>query len=285
MQIKFGPAGNSDSFAVAGFKKSSDAPKWIKNLGLNAFEYQCGRGINIGDKTALEIGKNAKENSIEVSLHTPYFINLSSNEQERMLKNVNYILKSSHVINLLGGTRLVVHCGGLSKKTRTEALANTKTNLENMLTALDKNGFSDMTMCIETMGKINVLGDLDEICEICAFDERLLPCIDFGHLNSRSLGQLKDFSDYEHIFDKLENAIGYERTSIFHGHFSKIEYSKGGEVKHLTFDDTIYGPDFSPLAKSLVKRKYSPIIICESAGTQAEDALKMKTMYEEALND
>lgn len=284
MEIKFGPAGNSDSFAKAGFKKTADAPKWIENLGLNAFEYQCGRGINIGDETATLIGDNARKHGITMSLHTPYFINLSSIDEVRQEKNVNYILNSAHVMNLMGGHNMVVHCGGLSKQTRVRAMEHTKINLSNMLKALDKD-FSHIKMCIETMGKINVLGDLDEICEIVAFDDRLTPCIDFGHLNSRCMGNIKTDDDYELIFKTLLNRIGLERTKNVHCHFSKIEYSSTGEVRHLTFADEKYGPEFEPLARVLAKNKYTPTIICESAGTQAEDALSMKKMYKEALND
>ena len=284
MPIKFGPAGNSNSFAKAGFKKTSDAPKWLENMGLDAFEYQCGRGINIGDETASLIGKNALDHNIKMSLHTPYFINLSSIDEVRMTKNIQYILNSAHVADLMGADRLVVHCGGLSKQTRQKAINHTKLNLKNMLEALDDNNYSHIKMCIETMGKINVIGDLDEVCQIVATDDRLMPCIDFGHLNARCMGKVETFEDYENIFTKLEHMIGFERTSNLHAHFSKIEYSAGGEVRHLTFEDTIYGPCFDPLAKSLVKRNYTPIIICESAGTQAEDAKTMKNIYEEVKN-
>jgi deoxyribonuclease-4 len=71
-----------------------------------------------------------------------------------------------------------------------------------------------------------------------------------------------------------------EREKIFHSHFSKIEYTSGGEKKHLTFADTIYGPDFEPVAEIIAKRDLAPTIICESSGTQAEDSHTMKKIYE-----
>ena len=64
-----------------------------------------------------------------------------------------------------------------------------------------------------------------------------------------------------------------------HVHFSKIEYGKGGEVKHLTFEDEIFGPEFEPLAELLYKKNLTPFIICESAGTQTEDAQFMMNFY------
>jgi deoxyribonuclease-4 len=60
-------------------------------------------------------------------------------------------------------------------------------------------------------------------------------------------------------------------------------YTEMGEKKHLTFEDDIYGPEFEPLAKAIVSLGVSPTIICESAGTQSDDALIMKKIYESEL--
>ena len=143
-----------------------------------------------------------------------------------------------------------------------------------------ESGFHDVRLCIETMGKINQLGDLDEVMQLCRIDDSFLPCIDFGHLNARTLGGLKTKKDFEHIFNEIEDKLGTERLKVFHSHFSKIEYTKGGEKKHLTFEDTVYGPDFEFAAQIIKERDLAPTIICESCGTQAEDALTMKKIYE-----
>jgi len=81
------------------------------------------------------------------------------------------------------------------------------------------------------------------------------------------------------IFDTIENKLGSDRLKIFHSHFSKIEYTKGGEKKHLTFADDVFGPEFDNVAEIVYKKNLSPVFICESAGTQPEDALEMKKMY------
>ena len=147
------------------------------------------------------------------------------------------------------------------------------------LDALDNEGLSHIHICPETMGKVNQLGTLDEVMELCRIDERLIPCIDFGHLNARDQGIIKTSEDFASILDTIENKLGIERLKIFHSHFSKIEYSAGGEKRHLTFEDTVYGPDFEPLMELVYKKQLSPIFICESAGTQAEDSKSMKDYY------
>lgn len=282
-KAKFGPAGNSESFAAEGYKKSEDAPAWLAAKGLTAFEYQCGRGVRCGTETAMKIGAAARVHGIQMSIHAPYFINLSSEETERMEKNVGYVMETAQLAVPLGAARMVVHCGGQGKLTRERAMRNTHENVKNILRALDEAHLTGCTVCLETMGKKSVLGSAEEVCELVAADDRLLPCIDFGHLNCRTNGGLSTREDVARLFDLMENTIGVERTRIMHAHFSHIEYNDKGEVRHLTFADTVYGPEFLPVAQEAAARGYAPTFICESAGTQAEDAVTMMELYEKEI--
>ena len=279
-EARFGPAGNSESFAAAGYKKSEDAPAWLAAMGLTAFEYQCGRGVRCGEDTARRIGAAAAAHDIRMSIHAPYFINLSSEEHERMEKNIGYVLETAQLAVPLGATRMVVHCGGQGKLTRERAMRNTHENVKNILRALDEAHLTDCAVCLETMGKKSVLGSAEEVCELVAADDRLLPCIDFGHLNCRTGGGMSTREDAARLFDLMENTIGLARTREMHAHFSHIEYNDKGEVRHLTFADTVYGPDFLPVAQEAAARGYTPTFICESAGTQAEDAAAMMQIFQ-----
>ena len=91
MKAKFGPAGNSNSFAAMGYKGSLDVPEYIERMGLDAFEYQCGRGVNIGLEKAAQLGALAAQKGIALSLHAPYYISMSSVEEEKRLNSINYI--------------------------------------------------------------------------------------------------------------------------------------------------------------------------------------------------
>jgi len=283
MEIKFGPAGNAQSFADAGFKATVDAPRWLHEMGLNAYEYQCGRGVNIGEETARKIAAQAALHDIAMSLHAPYYINLSNRDEERVQKNIGYVLASCQAATWLGADRIVVHTGGVGKQSRTKAFENTKENVRDILNAVEQAGYTT-TICLETMGKQSVIGSAEEIFELVALDDRLLPCIDFGHLNARTCGKCSTEEEFAQVLDLMENTIGTERARVFHSHFSHIEYGPKGEVRHLTFADEQYGPDFSPLAKLIAQRGWTPRFICESAGTQAEDAKQMMEMYLAAQN-
>ena len=179
----------------------------------------------------------------------------------------------------MGGDRIVVHSGSCGKLTRERALELALETMKKALDALDAEGLSHIRVCPETMGKINQLGDLNEVLTLCELDERLLPCIDFGHLNARTHGGLQTMADFEEIFDAMENRLGSARMREFHSHFSKIAYTIGGEKMHLTFADTVFGPDYMPVMELLAKKGCAPTVICESAGTQAEDAKVMKDAY------
>lgn len=283
MSAKFGPAGNSASFHDMGYKHSLQVPEYIEKMGLDAFEYQCGRGVNIGLEKAAELGKLALEKGIALSLHAPYYISMSSVDPEKRLNSVNYILASARAVKAMGGNRIVVHTGSCGKISREEALGLAIDTMKIALNALDSEGLGDIHICPETMGKVNQLGTLEEVMALCELDERLIPCIDFGHLNARDMGGLKTFDDYRHIFDTIENRLGADRLKCFHSHFSKIEYTVGGEKRHLTFADNVFGPDFEPVIELVAAKNCSPVIICESDGTQAEDAAAMKNYYKSIL--
>ncbi len=278
--VYFGPSGNSESFYEQGYKHSVQMPGWLKNMGLDAYEYSCTKGVKLKTETALLLGEEAKKNNIKLSVHSPYYINLSTDDEEKRIKSIKYITDTAALANLMGADRVVVHSGACAKLSREEALLFAKKTLKMALSELDEMGLGHVHICPETMGKINQLGTLDEVLELCLLDDRLIPTIDFGHLYARTFGGLVTKEDFEEIFNKTENKLGSDRLKIFHSHFSKIEYTTpGGEKRHTVFDDTLWGPDFKYAAEIIYKKNLSPTIICESAGTMAEDALKMKQAF------
>ena len=279
MSAKFGPAGNAESFP---YKSSVDAPRWLSELGLDAYEYQCGKGVNVGEETARKLGA-AAANSVALSLHAPYFINLANPDPESLKKTTGYIIAACRAADWMGATRVVIHSGALMKRTRREAQDIALNSLKEIVAAVDGEGFGHITLCPETMGKINQLGDLDEVLELCTLDKRLTPCIDFGHLYARTLGELEGHEACVRMLDRVVEVLGEERASCFHSHFSKIQFTLGGgEKMHLTFDQDEFGPDPAPLMAEIARRNWNPTFICESAGTQAEDAVTMKKLYQAA---
>ena len=280
----FGPAGNCEDFYAAGYKHTVQMFPWIAEHGLTAYEYQCGRGVRLSESSAAAIRAEAEKYGVEISLHAPYFISLASAEEEKRDNSIRYILDSARAVTMLGGDRIVVHPGGLGGRSREEATALATETLLKAQAALDAEGLGHVHICPEVMGKINQLGTLEEVLTFCKAEERFLPCVDFGHLNSRTLGETNSREAYAAVVDAIGEALGEERMRSFHIHFSKIEYTGGGEKKHLTFADEVFGPDPKPLMALLAERGLCPTVICESAGTQTADAAAMSRLYAEALD-
>ncbi len=273
----FGPGGNGDLFYSEGNKSTLQSPGWLERYGLDAFEYEAGNGLSAGEATLRAIGEKAREHHILMSLHTPYFISLSGIEEEKRLRSLDYIQKSLWAAELLGADTIVIHSGSAAKISRQDAMALSKDTLARVAEAV---GQTPIRLGIETMGKINQLGTLEEVIEQCRVSPIYAPVVDFGHLNARNIGgAFPDVDSYRRVFDTIATSLGDVYAQKLHCHFSKIAYTNAGEKKHLTFADEEFGPLFEPLAEAIVRENVSPRIICESDGTQAEDALYMKNAW------
>ena len=179
----------------------------------------------------------------------------------------------------MGGKRVVFHPAAQGKATREQAVALTEERLKALRDYIYLNDMQDLIFCPETMGKLAQIGTVEEIVEFCKIDKIYTPCVDFGHINAREQGSLNSVEDYKSRLQFMIDELGFERMKHFHVHFSKIMYSAKGEIKHLTFDDTVYGPEFSPLAVALKELGLEPYIVSESAGKQSKEAQEMKKVY------
>ncbi len=280
--IKFGPSGNSLSFEAEGHKSTEEAAAFVRARGLDCYEYSFGRGIHMTEQKALSIAAAFREAGVEISVHAPYFINLANPDDEMAEKSYGYILDSAKMLKFLGGKRCVFHPAAQGKDERSVAVERTKERFKILRDKIYQNGLDDLMFCPETMGKLAQIGTVEEIADFCEIDPVFTPCVDFGHVNAREQGSLKTAKDYRDRLEYLIGRLGYERMKHFHVHFSKIQYGVKGELKHLTFADTVFGPEFGPLAVVLKELKLEPYIVSESDGMQVEEAAEMKRLYEQA---
>jgi len=256
-------------------------PKWLYGMGLTAYEYTCTHGVNIRENTARAIGEEAKKWDIALSIHAPYYINLATEDKEKRTKTKRHLLDSLQAAYWMGARRVVFHPGSCTNMDRARALNIAMDFLKEII--IDAREFIEkgIHLCPETMGKVNQLGRVDEVLKLCLLDDSLIPTLDFGHINAMGRGSIKSYDDYFNIITEVRDVLGEDRVRCFHCHFSRIEYSNGGEKKHWTLKDTQYGPEFEPLAEVLISLDLKPIIICESRGTMAEDALQLKGIVDE----
>ena len=278
--IKFGPSGAPTRFYDEGHKTTEEMPLWVKQNGLDCFEYSFGRGVNLGEAKAKSIAEAFKKENIEISVHAPYFINLATPEEAKAENSFNYILSSAVAGRMMGANRVVFHPAAQGKESRETAVNRTIARLIELKSIIEERGFTDMKFCPETMGKIAQIGTIEEITHFCTLADFYYPTVDFGHVNAREQGSLKTKEDYIVRLKYMMNLLGYEKVNDMHVHFSKVEYTAKGEKRHLTFEDTIFGPDYKPFIEAIIELNLHPYIVSESAGTQADDAKTMKDYYE-----
>lgn len=289
-KVLFGPAGNSLAFYEEGHKSTLEAPEWLSKQGkeyfaggLELFEYSFGQGYRMNMEKAEEIGKVFKEKGIEMSVHAPYFINFANSDPLMYEKSLGYIKTGIKFMKAFGAKRMVFHSGSCGKMPREEAIALMTERFKEFMPEIEKELDDDMYICPETMGKTLQIGTYKEIIDLCTISPKLLPTFDFGHINALTQGTLKTAEDFQKIIDYSFEKLGEFRTKNAHVHFSKIQYGDKGEIRHLTFEDEIYGPSFEPLCEVILKNDLNFHIICESSETQAKDSVLMKKCYLDAL--
>ncbi|MEX0921091.1 MAG: TIM barrel protein [Candidatus Pacearchaeota archaeon] len=213
MAIKFGPA------SLGGVKEAILNLEKYNHLGLQACEIAFTYSAYIKKKEDAEkIGKAAKKLGIKLSIHAPYWINLNSDDEEKIKRSKERILESCKVGTWLGAYRVVFHPGYYGKN-KEGAYKNIKNNILDIQRTMKEEGYTPK-LAPEIMGKINVFGSIDEIHKLveetgCSF------CIDFAHILAR-------YKEYK-FKETLEK---FKKHKELHIHFSGIVYGEKGEKHH-----------------------------------------------------
>ncbi|MDD5331913.1 MAG: TIM barrel protein [Candidatus Nanoarchaeia archaeon] len=253
--IRIGPAG--------GFKPNTlDSVKSLNSIGLNAMEVEFVYGVNMKNDLAKKIGEEARKEKIELSVHAPYYINLSSLKKENITKSKGWILDSCERAYYMNAKHVVFHPGFYHERKKEEVFEIILNNILDIKEILRKRKI-DVELSPETTGKHSAFGDLDEVIEL-AKKAKISLCVDFAHLYARNNGKI----NYEDIFDKLKVLD----LKHLHCHFSSINFNSKGERNHLNISSE--KPNFRDLAKIMKHKKMDITIICESP-RQYLDAIDM----------
>jgi deoxyribonuclease-4 len=274
--LRFGPAGASPLFYAQGGKSSLEVPAWLHRLGLEAFEYQCGRGVNIKEDTARALGREAGRYGLALSLHAPYYINLAAEGPGRE-NTRRHLLRAVEAAAWMGATKVVFHPGAAGTDRR-RSLELAQRLLEEVVAEIDRPEFDGVLLAPETTGKAGQLGSLAEVLALCRGRTRVVPTLDFAHLYARDGGRPASEEDFARVLEAVAESLGAQVLHDLHLHFSPIEFTRAGERRHGNLLDPGLGPDFVPLARALCAAGADGTLICESADRQAEDALA----YQEA---
>ncbi len=237
--------------------------RYLASVGLDAMEVEFVRNVYMTPGSASKSGAVAMECGLALSVHAPYYINLTSKKEETQEKSKDWIMKSLRIADPLGARIVVFHP---AREKEPEVL---RQRLVELSEARKKEKIKAL-IGLEVTGDAPELGSVDDYIDILREVPGTDIVIDWAHVHARTNGGLRTKADYEAIFDRLKPV----KKNHFHMHFSNVEYKNGREVRHLPLDGE---PPFAPLAQILVDRKLDATIICETPLLEA-DALKMKAM-------
>ncbi|MEA2053538.1 MAG: TIM barrel protein [Candidatus Thermoplasmatota archaeon] len=207
-------------------RTNRDGIIYTKNLGLSAMEIQFARGF-ISEEEAKEIRDVANKCVVEMFIHSPYYINLLGNERNVEMSK-NKIRKSVRLANVMGAKVVTIHTGFYGSLSKKKAIMRFTKNIRSLRDEFKKDGI-EVPVGIETMGKKEVFGSLEEIVEVCKCVRGTVPVLDAGHIHARSNGCLKDKEGFQEVFDKV-SGLELEHYLI---HITGVKYNKDGEMYHV----------------------------------------------------
>ncbi|MBI2523536.1 TIM barrel protein [Candidatus Woesearchaeota archaeon] len=248
----------------------------VKELGLGAMELEFVRSVNISKEKSPEIKKSAEKNNIVLTCHAPYYINLNSTESAKLKASIYRILSSARIANLCGAWSVCFHPGFYQKSAKEEAYKKVRDSIKEITKTL-KNENNDIWIRPETTGKETQFGNLDEILNLSAEFDNVMPCIDFAHFHARTNGKYNSYKEFSEILEKVEKKLGKKGLENMHIHITGIAYSEKGEKNHLNLEDSDF--KYKELIKALKDFNVKGVVISESPNIE-EDALLCKKVYE-----
>ena len=272
-KLLFGTAGIPISTAP---RTTENGIERVKELGLNAMELEFVRGVYLSKEKAKEIKKIAKENNVVLTSHAPYYINLNSNEKQKIGASRSRIIKAAEIANLCGGWSVCFHAGFYMKNNPEEVYSQIKTQIIKISEELKKKK-NNIWIRPETTGKQTQFGSLNEILDLSQEIDNVMPCVDFSHIHERT-NKYNSYNEFCKILETIEKKLGKKGLTNMHMHVSGIDYSEKGERKHLTLENSDF--KYKELLKALKKFNVKGVLISESPNIE-KDAILMKNYFKE----
>ncbi len=266
-KLHFGTAG-----VPASSKKSSTVHgiKRVAELDLDCMEIEFVYGVRMGAQSAEKVNQASLENSVRLSVHAPYYVNLNSKEEEKRKKSIERIVKSSIVGKACGADRVTFH-PAFYHDDEVKCYDNV---LKSMHEILEQSQVG-IKLCPETTGKLSAFGTISELLRLASDLPGIGICVDFAHVYSRSLGKINSYKGFAKIIEKIYKKLPDYGENVYF-HVSGIDYGPRGELKHLPLEESNF--NWQELLQVFRYFDLKGIVICESP-VQEYDALKLKQYY------
>lgn len=276
MGLRFGTAGVPRSTKGT---STEDGIKRIRELGLDHMEMEWVHQVRVNPAIAERIKAVAEENDVTLTAHGPYYINLNSQEPDKLSASVKRVLDTARQGFLCGAKSVLFHAAFNMKMDPEEVYSVVKEQMKNILATLTKEKIK-IDIRPELTGKNTAWGSLDELIRLSKELKGVKPAIDFSHQHARTGGAYNSYKEFCEILEKLKAGLGVNILKDMHIHVSGIMYSDKGEKEHLNLVNSDF--NYKDLIKALVDYHVEGWLVCESPNLE-EDALLLKETYEKQL--
>jgi deoxyribonuclease-4 len=269
-RVYIGPAGVP--IGARERKKSAgtlDGIRYVSEVGLNAMEVEFVQGVRMNREAAQEAGELARELGVRLSVHAPYFINLCSEEAEKVEASIKRLQESLDRGEIMGATVVVFHPAYYGKLGPEGCYNAVKDAVLRVLDWMRESGITHVRLGLEVMARKNQFGNLEETFRLVreVNNPQVVAVIDWGHVYARNGGSI----DYRAVLNMWREYFG---DQPMHTHFTCVKYKNGEWVdEHEPMDTN--NPPFEPLARELASEDIEITIINESPLLE-KDALRMK---------
>lgn len=255
-----------------GYKKGLDI---IKEMDLDGVEVEFVHGVRMNDaniKTVQEFSSNPK---YKITCHGPYYINLNSQEEEKIEASVTRILETARMAKLIGAYSITFHAAFYMKQSADDVYKTVYKSMEKICSTLESEN-NDVWIRPETTGKGTQWGTLEEIVKLSKEFKTVLPCVDFAHVHARNNGIYNTYDEFSKMLEYMGNELGADVFNNFHAHLAGIEYSAKGEKNHLILEES--DMNYKDLLKVFKSFDVKGVLVCESPNIEGDTKL-LKDCY------
>lgn len=246
----------------------------LKEMNLDGMELEFVHGVRMSD-TNRDFVKNMSKDFI-ITAHGPFYINLNSQEEEKIDASLQRIIDTASVASEAGAFSITYHAAFYMGKDKETVYNQVKTQTRRIIEILENENIN-VWIRPETTGKATQWGDIDEIINLSKEFEQVLPCVDFSHLHARTAGEYNTYDEFSKVLEKMGNEIGQYALENFHGHLAGIEYTAKGEKQHLNLENS--DMNYKDLLKAMKEFGVKGALVCESQNIE-DDCKLIKTYYE-----
>ncbi|HEU5002082.1 MAG TPA: non-homologous end-joining DNA ligase [Actinomycetota bacterium] len=263
-------------YGIAGLKDTKDLQASIDAVvagGYAACEVQFVKEFTLKEPEAERLGALAADAGVALSVHAPYFAQLTTEDPERLTQHLGALHHSCHLASLMGARIVVCHPGSLSGGT--DAPVDPDAVHRRVSAALDNlgpriAGFG-VRLGLETPGRKSQFGSLGDIALVVAEHPFCSPVIDFAHVHAVSGGGLGSVDAFRALFAFVAREFRPEHLWPLHCHFTDNRFGPAGEITHVPYGEG--SVRIRPLAEASFDVDFAMTMISEERWETSHQAI------------